>query len=128
MNIGEIIQNIATGGAALLGLIYIIGGLIVNLNLTRRGIVEYQILKVKYLAVIEGEAVKVNVAVGEAVAVGVDVAVAVGSGLLVSAVPSSPVMGITASDWAISGCEALQMRVGRLKAQMAVANRSAPIK
>ena len=78
------------------------------------------------VAVIEGEAVKVNVAVGEAVAVGVDVAV--GSGLLVSAVPSSPVMGITASDWAISGCEALQMRVGRLKAQMAVANRSAPIK
>jgi len=51
MNIGEIIQNIATGGAALLGLIYIVGGLIVNLNLTDRGIVEYQILKVKYLAV-----------------------------------------------------------------------------
>ena len=51
MNIGEIIQNLATGGAVVLGIIYIIGGLIVNLNLTRRGIVEYQILKVKYLAV-----------------------------------------------------------------------------
>jgi len=51
MNIGEIIQNIATGGAAILGVIYILGGLIVNLNLTRRGIVEYQVLKIKYLAV-----------------------------------------------------------------------------
>src|SRR5215207_3420209 len=51
MNIGEIIQNIATGGAVFLGAVYIIGGLIVNLNLTRRGVVEYQILKVKFLAV-----------------------------------------------------------------------------
>ena len=51
MNIGEIIQNVATGGALALGFIYIVGGLIVNLNLTRRGIVEYQVLKVKYLAV-----------------------------------------------------------------------------
>jgi hypothetical protein len=51
MNIGEIFQNIATGGAVLLGITYVIGGLIVNLNLTRRGVVEYQILKVKYLAV-----------------------------------------------------------------------------
>src|SRR5215510_2251425 len=51
MNIGELIQNIATGGAAILGATYILGGLIVNLNLTRRGLVEYQILKVKYLAV-----------------------------------------------------------------------------
>ena len=51
MNIAEIIQNVATGGAALLGITYIIGGLIVNLNLTRRGVVEYQILKVKFLVV-----------------------------------------------------------------------------
>jgi hypothetical protein len=51
MGIYDVIQNIATGGAALLGLTYIIGGLIVNLNLTRRGVVEYQILKVKFLAV-----------------------------------------------------------------------------
>src|ERR1043165_9035685 len=51
MNIAEIIQNVATAGAVILGIVYIIGGLIVNLNLTRRGVVEYQILKVKYLAV-----------------------------------------------------------------------------
>jgi hypothetical protein len=51
MTIGEIIQNVATGAAVLLGITYVIGGLIVNLNLTRRGVVEYQILKVKYLAV-----------------------------------------------------------------------------
>ncbi|HLO31617.1 MAG TPA: hypothetical protein VK249_20865, partial [Anaerolineales bacterium] len=51
MNIAEIIQNVATVGAVILGIVYIIGGLIVNLNLTRRGVVEYQILKVKYLAV-----------------------------------------------------------------------------
>lgn len=51
MNINEIIQNIATGGAVVLGIIYVVGGLIVNLNLTRRGIVEYQVLKVKYLVV-----------------------------------------------------------------------------
>ena len=51
MSTYDLLQNIATGGAALLGLTYIIGGLIVNLNLTRRGVVEYQILKVKFLAV-----------------------------------------------------------------------------
>ena len=51
MNIGVIIQNLATGGAALLGITYVVGGLIVNLNLARRGLVEYQILRVKYLAV-----------------------------------------------------------------------------
>jgi len=51
MNIGDIIQNVATSSAVGLGFIYIIGGLIVNLNLTRRGIVEYQVLKVKYLVV-----------------------------------------------------------------------------
>jgi hypothetical protein len=51
MNIGELIQNIATGGAVLLGLTYVVGGLIVNLNLTRRGIIEFEILKTKYLVV-----------------------------------------------------------------------------
>lgn len=49
MNIAEIIQNIATGSAVALGLTYILGGLIVNLNLARRGIVEFQIVKVRYL-------------------------------------------------------------------------------
>jgi hypothetical protein len=47
----QIIQTVATGSAVLLGITYIIGGLIVNLNLARRGVVEYQILKVKYLVV-----------------------------------------------------------------------------
>jgi|GEM_PF-2216449 len=51
MTFVDFIQNIATGGAALLGITYLIGGLIVNLNLSRRGVVEYQVLKVKYLAV-----------------------------------------------------------------------------
>lgn len=51
MNLIDIIQNIATISAVALGLTYIIGGLIVNLNLARRGLVEYQILKVKYLVV-----------------------------------------------------------------------------
>ena len=51
MNLNNLIQNVATGSAVILGLTYIVGGLIVNLNLTRRGLVEYQILKVKYLVV-----------------------------------------------------------------------------
>ena len=51
MSIAEILQNVATGGVVFLGITYIIGGLIVNLNLARRGLVEYQVLKVKYLAV-----------------------------------------------------------------------------
>jgi hypothetical protein len=51
MMILQFIQNIATGSAILVGFTYILGGLIVNLNLARRGLVEYQILKVKYLVV-----------------------------------------------------------------------------
>jgi hypothetical protein len=51
MNIGEIIQYVATGSAVVLGLTYIVGGLIVNLNLARRGVVEFEILKTKYLVV-----------------------------------------------------------------------------
>jgi hypothetical protein len=47
----QFIQNIATGGAIFVSITYIVGGLIVNLNLARRGLVEYQILKVKYLVV-----------------------------------------------------------------------------
>jgi len=47
----QLFQNIATVSALVVGITYIIGGLIVNLNLTRRGLVEYQILKVKYLVV-----------------------------------------------------------------------------
>ena len=37
MNINEIIQNVATGGAVVLGVIYVVGGLIVDLNLTGAG-------------------------------------------------------------------------------------------
>jgi len=51
MNLGEIIQYIATGSAVVLGLTYIVGGLIVNLSLARRGVVEFEILKTKYLVV-----------------------------------------------------------------------------
>lgn len=51
MTLGELIQNIAAAGAIFLGITYVLGGLIVNLNLSRRGVVEYQVLKVKYLAV-----------------------------------------------------------------------------
>lgn len=47
----DIFQTVFSGSAIVLGFTYIIGGLIVNLNLTRRGITEYQILKVKYLVV-----------------------------------------------------------------------------
>ena len=47
----DILQTVFSGSALVLGFTYIIGGLIVNLNLTRRGITEYQILKVKYLVV-----------------------------------------------------------------------------
>jgi len=46
-----ILQTVFSGSALVLGLTYIIGGLIVNLNLARRGVTEYQILKVKYLVV-----------------------------------------------------------------------------
>ncbi|MCL4271842.1 MAG: hypothetical protein KJZ72_19950, partial [Anaerolineales bacterium] len=51
MNISDLIQNIATASAVLLGVTYIIGGLIVNLNLARRGVTEFEILKTKYLVV-----------------------------------------------------------------------------
>jgi hypothetical protein len=51
MNISEIIQNVATASAVLLGITYLIGGLIVNLNLARRGVTEFEILKTKYLVV-----------------------------------------------------------------------------
>jgi hypothetical protein len=51
MSIADILQNVATGSVVFIGITYILGGLIVNLNLARRGLVEYQVLKVKYLAV-----------------------------------------------------------------------------
>jgi hypothetical protein len=47
----EIIQTIAAGSAILLAIIYIVGGLIVKLNLARRGVIEFEILKNKYLVV-----------------------------------------------------------------------------
>jgi hypothetical protein len=45
------LQTLITSSAILLGFTYVIGGLVVNLNLARRGVVEFQILKVKYLVV-----------------------------------------------------------------------------
>lgn len=47
----SILQTLFSGSALVLGFMYILGGLIVNLNLARRGITEYQILKVNYLVV-----------------------------------------------------------------------------
>ena len=47
----SILQTILSGSALVLGFMYLVGGLIVNLNLARRGIIEYQILKVNYLVV-----------------------------------------------------------------------------
>ena len=38
MTLGDLIQNIAAGSAVFLGITYVIGGLIVNLNLSRRGV------------------------------------------------------------------------------------------
>lgn len=49
--IQDIINTIAIGGAVILGATYLLGGLIVNLSLAKRGVTEYQILKVKYLVV-----------------------------------------------------------------------------
>lgn len=73
--------------------------------------------------VIEG----VNVTVGEEVAVGVAEAL-IGSGLLVNAVPSSPVLGITKPGLESSGCDDRQRRLGTVKAQMAVTSSSAQMK
>lgn len=47
----DLLQVLITSSAIFLGFTYVIGGLIVNLNLSRRGVVEFQILKVKYLVV-----------------------------------------------------------------------------
>lgn len=51
MTLVDFIQNLLSSGALVLGFTYIIGGLIVNLNLARRGVTEYQIVKIKYLVV-----------------------------------------------------------------------------
>lgn len=51
MSILDVVQTFLAASAVLLGFVYIVGGLVVNLNLTRRGIIEFQILKVKYLVV-----------------------------------------------------------------------------
>ncbi|HLY29079.1 MAG TPA: hypothetical protein VKQ72_22225 [Aggregatilineales bacterium] len=47
----QVLQNITTIGALILGSAYVVGGLIVNLHLARYGITEYQVLRVKYLVV-----------------------------------------------------------------------------
>lgn len=51
MTVVDVIQTLLSGSALVLGFTYIVGGLIVNLSLARRGITEYQIVKVKYLVV-----------------------------------------------------------------------------
>ncbi|MFZ6029148.1 MAG: hypothetical protein ACOYYS_15655 [Chloroflexota bacterium] len=51
MLILDLLQTLLAASAVILGFVYIVGGLVVNLNLTRRGVVEFQILKVKYLVV-----------------------------------------------------------------------------
>ncbi len=51
MPITELIKNLASIIALVIGITYIIGGLIVNLYLTRYGVTEYQILRVKFLVV-----------------------------------------------------------------------------
>jgi hypothetical protein len=47
----DLIQKLAGMLAAIVGLLYIAGGVIVNLYLSRFGVSEYKILKAKYLAV-----------------------------------------------------------------------------
>ncbi len=47
----ELIQLIVSISALSLSFLYLTGGLIVNLNLSRHGLTEYQILRVKYLVV-----------------------------------------------------------------------------
>ena len=82
------------------------------------------------VGVIVGVNVSVTVAVGGKVTVGVGEGVLVGSGLglCVSAVPSPPVFGIKTPGSAISGCDDRHIRLGKLKAHMAITSRSAPIK
>src|SRR5215467_8392119 len=47
----DTIQFLTSVGALILGAAYILGGLIVNLHLSRFGVTEYQVLRIKYLVV-----------------------------------------------------------------------------
>jgi hypothetical protein len=47
----QLIESIAGAAGFILGLTYVLGGLIVNLHLSRYGVTEYQVVRVKYLVV-----------------------------------------------------------------------------
>lgn len=51
MDIGKVIETVISVAGLALGATYVIGGLIVNLHLSRYGITQYQVLRVKYLVV-----------------------------------------------------------------------------
>ncbi len=51
MDIAKVVDILISVGGLALGSIYVIGGLIVNLYLSRYGIIQYQVLRVKYLVV-----------------------------------------------------------------------------
>jgi hypothetical protein len=51
MTIAAILETLVGASALLVGVIYIVGGLIVNLHLANYGVTEYQILRVKYFVV-----------------------------------------------------------------------------
>lgn len=49
--LGDTLQLITSIAALLLGAAYVFGGLVVNLHLARYGVIEYQVLRIKYLVV-----------------------------------------------------------------------------
>lgn len=51
MNISTLVSTLLSTTGLLLGITYIVGGVIVNLHLSRFGITQYQVIRVKYLAV-----------------------------------------------------------------------------
>lgn len=51
MTIAAILETLVGASALIVGAIYVIGGLIVNLHLANYGVTEYQILRVKYFVV-----------------------------------------------------------------------------
>jgi hypothetical protein len=51
VNIGKSLETLIGVSGLLLGATYVIGGLIVNLRLSRYGVTQYQVLRVKYLVV-----------------------------------------------------------------------------
>ena len=51
MTIAAILETLVGASALIVGTVYVIGGLIVNLHLANYGVTEYQILRVKYFVV-----------------------------------------------------------------------------